>query len=49
MDPYLPLKRGYSLVTVDRTGEFLRVREQVETGEEVSIRTQRESIGARIK
>lgn len=48
MDPYLPLKRGYSLVTVDRTGEFLRVREQVESGEEVSIRTQRENIGARI-
>lgn len=49
LDPYLPLKRGYSLVTVERTGEFLRTGEQVESGEDVSIRTEQEEIGARIK
>jgi exodeoxyribonuclease VII large subunit len=49
LDPYLPLKRGYSLVTVERTGEFLRSGEQVESGEDVSIRTEKEEIGARIK
>ena len=49
LDPYLPLQRGYSLVSVDRSGELLRDSGQVESGEEVSIRTAREQIGARIK
>ncbi|MCF8085721.1 MAG: exodeoxyribonuclease VII large subunit [Desulfohalobiaceae bacterium] len=49
LDPHLPLKRGYSLVTVDRSGEFLRNAEQVDSGEEVSILTERDRIGARIK
>ncbi len=49
MDPHLPLKRGYSLVTVDRSGELLRNADQVDSGEDVSIQTERDRIGARIK
>ncbi len=49
LDPYLPLKRGYSLVTVTRTEELLRSAEQVESGEEVSIQTYRDQLTARIK
>jgi len=49
LDPHLPLKRGYSLVTVDRSGELLRSAKQVDSGEDVSIRTEGDRIGARIK
>ena len=49
LDPYLPLKRGYSLVTVDRSGELLRGSDQVDSGEDVSIQTEKNRIGARIK
>jgi exodeoxyribonuclease VII large subunit len=49
LDPHLPLKRGYSLVSLDRTGEFLRSADQVHSGDDVSIRTERDRIRARVK
>lgn len=38
LDPEAPLKRGYSLVRVERTGEFLRAPGEVTAGDALDIR-----------
>ncbi|WP_291320356.1 exodeoxyribonuclease VII large subunit [Desulfonatronospira sp.] len=37
LDPYAPIRRGYSLVTVDRSGKFLRSVKDVSPGDDLEI------------
>ncbi|MFP4128787.1 MAG: exodeoxyribonuclease VII large subunit [Desulfonatronovibrio sp.] len=37
LDPYGPLKRGYSMVTVEKTGRFLRSVDDVQAGDDLEI------------
>ncbi len=38
LDPHGPLKRGYSMVTVEKTGQFLRSVNDVQEGDNLEIR-----------
>lgn len=49
LDPEAPLTRGYSLVTVRRTGRFLRGPAEVAPGDGLDIRTRGGRVGARVE
>lgn len=49
LDPEAPLTRGYSLVTVRRTGRFLRDPAEVAPGHGLDIRTRGGVVGARVE
>jgi exodeoxyribonuclease VII large subunit len=49
LDPEAPLSRGYSLVTVRRTGRFLRGPTEVAPGDGLDIRTRDGRVGARVE
>ncbi len=49
LDPYGPIRRGYSLVTVDRTRRFLRSVQEAESGEDLTITVLDGRVGARVK
>ncbi|NJB69383.1 exodeoxyribonuclease VII large subunit [Desulfobaculum xiamenense] len=46
VDPEKPLTRGYGLVTVERTGRFLRSVDEIGPGERVTIRVRDGRVGA---
>jgi exodeoxyribonuclease VII large subunit len=47
-DPDFPLKRGYSLVTVEKQGQILRSPEQVSEGDLLNIKAQKGQIRAEV-
>ncbi len=49
LDPPAPLARGYSWVTVRRTGRFLRGPAEVAPGDGLDIRTRDGQVGARVE
>lgn len=49
LDPEAPLTRGYSLVTVRRTGRFLRGPQEVAPGDGLDIRTRDGRVAARVE
>ncbi|MEW5773053.1 MAG: exodeoxyribonuclease VII large subunit [Thermodesulfobacteriota bacterium] len=49
LDPEAPLARGYSLVTVRRTGRFLRDPGEVSPGDGLDIRTRGGRVAARVE
>lgn len=49
LDPQAPLARGYSLVTVRRTGRFLRGPGEVAPGDGLDIRTRDGRVAARVE
>lgn len=46
LDPEAPLERGYSLVRIERTGEFLRNPKEVTPGDALDIRVKDGSVAA---
>ena len=38
LDPLKPLARGYSLVKIEKTGKYLRYKQQVGPGDKLDIR-----------
>jgi exodeoxyribonuclease VII large subunit len=49
LDPYLPLRRGYSLARLGASGEILRRAEQVHAGDLLEITAQEAIIRARVE
>ncbi len=49
LDPEAPLARGYSLVTVERTGKFLRRADETRPGDRLDIRTGQGNVAARVE
>ena len=49
LNPEAPLERGYSLVRIERTGEFLRDPKEVTPGEALDIRVKNGHIAAVVK
>ena len=48
LNPEAPLARGYSLVTLERTGRFLRAAHEARPGDDLDIRTGHGRVGARV-
>lgn len=49
LDPYGPIKRGYSLVTISKNRQFLRARTDVHTGDELEIAVVDGKVKARVE
>lgn len=49
LDPEKPLERGYSLVTIEKNGKFLRDPEEVSNGDRVSIRVRSGEVRAKVE
>ncbi len=49
LDPYGPIKRGYSLVTLSKNRQFLRARTDVHTGDELEIAVVDGKVKARVE
>lgn len=47
LDPYGPLRRGYSMVTVEKTGKFLRSVNDVQTNDDLEIAVMDGTVRAR--
>ncbi|MBT8762534.1 exodeoxyribonuclease VII large subunit [Desulfohalobiaceae bacterium Ax17] len=48
LDPLKPLARGYSLVEIEKTGKYLRRKQEVEPGDKLGIRLLEGSIRAEV-
>lgn len=48
LDPESPLKRGYSLVTVEKNGTFLRSPDEVADGDAIRVRVKSGEVRARV-
>jgi exodeoxyribonuclease VII large subunit len=49
LDPYLPLRRGYSLVQLKDQAEIVRRADQVQAGDTLEITTYEARIRARVE
>lgn len=48
LDPESPLERGYSLVTVEKSGTFLRNPDEVAEGDAIRVRVKSGEVRARV-
>lgn len=48
LDPESPLERGYSLVTVEKNGTFLRSPDEVADGDAIRVRVKSGEVRARV-